>query len=289
MTRPPHRRLRPLLQIAFAALALSFALTSQAVAWGFEGHRIIAEIAEQYLTPETAHQVRELLAIENTATLADVANWADQIRPQRPETAPWHFVNIPIHPHAGTPAAYDPKRDCPTGDCIAAKIEEFKSILRDRNVPAPERLETLKFLVHFVGDVHQPLHCSDNDDRGGNAISVEFDGTTTNLHAVWDSGILEPAVKGDERAYALRLAQSITPRRAARWRRGSTVDWANESYRIAATVIYGRLSHTAGVLPASYEASALPIVNEQHEKAGVRLAMVLNATLLLRAAPGTKH
>jgi hypothetical protein len=266
-------------RIAFAALAFCFGLTSQAAAWGFEGHRIIAEIAEQYLKPATAEQVRELLAIENTTTLADVANWADQIRPQRPETAHWHFVNIPIHPQAGTPAAYDPERDCPTGDCVVAKIEEFKSVLRDRNVPARERLEALKFLVHFVGDIHQPLHCSDNNDRGGNAISVEFDGTTTNLHAVWDSGILVPAVKGDERAYALRLARSITPRRAARWRRGSTVDWANESYRIAAVVIYKRLPHTAGILPASYEASARAIVNEQLEKAGIRLAMVLNRGL----------
>jgi S1/P1 Nuclease len=262
-----------------AALMLLLAYSGPALAWGSEGHRIIAEIAEQYLEPATARQVRELLAIENATTLAQVSTWADEIRPQRRETAPWHFVDIPIHPPLGTPAAYDQARDCPRGDCVVAAIERFSAVLRDRAAPPRERLEALKFVVHFVADVHQPLHCADDGDKGGNAIHVTFMGRRTNLHAVWDAGILAPAVQGDERAYALRLVHSIKPDDFARWSGGSPASWANESYGIARRLIYGEWPHEPATLPASYETAALPVVNAQMEKAGIRLAAVLNASL----------
>jgi hypothetical protein len=161
-----------------------------------------------------------------------------------------------------------------------AKIEDFLAELRNRSLPESERLEALKFVVHFVGDVHQPLHASDNGDRGGNEIRVTFERHRTNLHAVWDSGILAPAVQGDERAYALRLLRDITPEKITAWRAGSTVDWANESHAVAVTAIYGRLPRDAGTLPAAYENEALPLVNEQLERAGVRLAFALNSALI---------
>jgi hypothetical protein len=192
------------------------AAPSESFALGSEGHRIVAEIAEQYLTPDTARQVRELLGIENATSLADVANWADQIRGQRRETASWHVVDIPI-----SGPGYDARRACPRGDCVVAKIKEFTAELQDGSLPARERLEALKFVVHFVADVHQPLHASDNSDRGGNEIHVEFLRHQTNLHAVWDTSILAPTVNGDERGYALRLALQITPTDVRAWRRGS--------------------------------------------------------------------
>jgi hypothetical protein len=257
-----------------AALLLSLVSATQTWAWGSEGHRIVAEIAEQYLGPATAHEVRDLLAIENATTLAEVANWADEIRGQRRNTAPWHFVDIPF-----SAQAYDPERDCPRGNCVVAKFDEFIAELRDRNLPPAQRLEVLKFVVHFVADVHQPLHASNSNDRGGNEIKVRFLGHWTNLHAVWDTGILGPAVRGDERAYARRLVRSITSGEIAKWRDGSAADWANESHAVVQRVIYSALPHGPGYLPASYERAALPIVNEQLEKAGVRLAAVLNAVL----------
>jgi hypothetical protein len=164
-------------------LRVLLALTGPALAWGSEGHRVVAEIAEQYLEPATARQVRGLLAIENATTLAQVATWADDIRAQRRETARWHFVDIPIHPPAGTPAAYDAARDCPRSDCIVAAIERFEGVLRDRSAPPRERLKALKFIVHFVADIDQPLHCADDGDRGGNDIRLIFRGRHTNLHA----------------------------------------------------------------------------------------------------------
>ena len=110
------------------AFVVFFGLTGPALAWGGEGHRIVAEISEQYLEPETARQVRELLALENATTLAEVSTWADDIRDVRRETARWHYVNIPIHPPAGTPARYDADRDCPRGDCVVAAIDRAEEV-----------------------------------------------------------------------------------------------------------------------------------------------------------------
>jgi hypothetical protein len=260
-------------RVIISSLVLLLA-ASHAWAWGSEGHRIVAEIAEQFLEPPAARQVRDLLAIENATGLAAVSNWADEIRAQRRNTAPWHFVDIPIGAKS-----YNRERDCPRGDCVVVKIDEFVAELRDRRRPPAERLEALKFIVHFIGDVHQPLHASNNNDRGGNDVRVEFMGRRTNLHAVWDTGILAPAVRGDERAYALRLAHAISPRYISKWRDGSAADWANESHAVAQRTIYGELPHNAGYLPDSYERVALPIANEQLEKAGIRLAAVLNTVL----------
>jgi hypothetical protein len=200
------------------------------------------------------------------------------IRVQRPETAPWHYVNIPIHLATGEPATYDANRDCPNNDCVVAKIAHFDGVLADRQFPERERLEALKYLVHFIGDVHQPLHASNNNDRGGNEVAVTFMGRQTNLHAVWDTGIIEPAIGGDERGYALQLVLNIKDAERKLWPSRDPVSWANEAHEIAVAEIYGKLNH-AGAIPESYEVQALSIVNEQLAKAGVRLAVVLNELL----------
>ena len=252
---------------------------SNAWAWGRDGHRIIAEISEQYLEPTTAKQVRDLLALENVTTLADISTWADYIRLQRRDTAPWHYVNIPIHPQPGTPAAYNAERDCGHDNCIVAKTSMFEGVLGDKNAPPIQRLEALKFIVHFVADIHQPLHCSDNNDGGGNGILVEFDGRPANLHWVWDTGILAPAIFADERDYARRLVKSINQEELSNWREGSLVDWVNESYRMSVNLIYKHLPSETVVLSESYGRDMLPVVDGQLERAGVRLATVLNVIL----------
>jgi hypothetical protein len=261
-----------------ASLAFLLGIPLNAFAWGYEGHRIIAEIAEQFLQPQTAHQVRELLALENVTTLAEVSTWADEIRLQRPETGPWHYVNIPVTLPTREPALYDAARDCPQAACIVAKLEQFEHVLSDQEAPERQRLEALKYIVHFIGDAHQPLHVSNDHDRGGNNVAVIFRGLPTNLHAVWDSGIIAPAIKGNERAYALQLVQHITEEQYQRWSEGALISWVNEGHEIAARAIYGELPHS-GILPNDYETKALPIVNEQLERAGVRLAVVLNTCL----------
>jgi hypothetical protein len=262
-----------------AALTIVIAVTSDALAWGTEGHHIVAEIAEQYLEPAAVRQVRELLALENATTLTEVSAWADAIRSQRRETARWHFVNIPIHPPGGMPQGYDAAHDCPRDDCVVGAIERFTAVLHDKDAPARDRLEALKFVVHFVADLHQPLHASNDGDRGGNTVAVILNERETSLHAVWDWGILAPAVGGDERVYALKLTHAITSAERDLWSAGGTVAWATESYQIAQRLIYAEWPHGPGALPDDYVAKALPLVNAQLEKAGVRLAAVLNAAL----------
>jgi hypothetical protein len=256
------------------ALILVALSSAQAMAWGSEGHRVIAEIAEQYLEPTAARQARDLLAIENATTLSSVSTWADQIRPQRRATGPWHYVDIPI-----TATAYDVIRDCADGTCIIAKIDQFAKVLANRETEPARRLEALKFIVHFVGDLHQPLHVADNHDRGGNEIIVTFQGRKTNLHAVWDTALLAGVVQGNERAYALQLTHSINNADLDAWRSGSIVSWANDTHDVAVRTVYGLLPHLPGVLPASYAEEALPIARQQLEKAGVRLSALLNALL----------
>src|ERR1700719_2925000 len=152
-------------------------------AWGPEGHDLIARIAETQLTPEVHSKVAAILG--PGVSMVSVASWADETRRSRPETAPWHYIDIPIGQRHR-----DMARDCPKGDCVIQKIEDFEAILRDPNAPAPQRREALMFVIHFVGDMHQPLHSSDNKDKGGNDVRVMFNDRNMNLHSLWDSGIL---------------------------------------------------------------------------------------------------
>jgi hypothetical protein len=222
-----HRASRPRhAEIYTTALLLFLGSCLPALAWGRQGHIIVAEIAEQYLEIKTVKQVRDLLALQNVATLADVSIWADQIRLQRPETAPWHYVNIPGHVPPGEPSAYVFARDCPRGDCVVGKIDDFVRVLgASQSSSASERLEALKFIVHFVADIHQPLHCI-KDNRGGNEIRVVSNGKPANLHTVWDTSILAAAVQyGTERDYALGLVRALTDSETAGWRDSSSEDW----------------------------------------------------------------
>ena len=180
------RRVRGL--VAGALLATT---VQPAFGWGHEGHRLTALVAEHFLTPEAQAQVRDLLGRE---TLADVASWADDFRQEHPETAPWHFVDIP-----STATSFDRKRDCPVSqtdpaspwrDCATDRILYFEGRVGDADLSRAERAMALKFLVHLIGDVHQPFHML-GDDRGGNNIHVAFLGSQQcgsyrcNLHGVW--------------------------------------------------------------------------------------------------------
>jgi hypothetical protein len=145
------------------AAYLTFALFTPVTchAWGTEGHRIVADLAQVRLTPQTRETLRELMGTDD---IARWATWADDIKQEQRDTAPWHYVDIP-----GNSKGYKAKRDCPDRDCVVGKIEQFSAILRDPRQPVPARREALKFLVHFVGDVHQPFHAI-GDARGANEV-----------------------------------------------------------------------------------------------------------------------
>jgi hypothetical protein len=255
------------------ALAAGLCWTISAFGWGGEGHELIARIAEAQLTPAVRAKVAAILG--PNVSMASVASWADEVRRSRAETGPWHYIDIPIgQPHL------DMARDCPKGDCVIKKIEDFEVILRDPNTPPVQRREALMFLIHFVGDMHQPLHSSDNHDKGGNDVRVVYKDRPMNLHSLWDSGLLASMGKEDN-LFPLYLTDA--ERHARKWAKGSVEDWSEQAHKEAVKVSYGKLPKAENGAPAAitaeYEKKADPVIREQIEKAGDRLARVLNEAL----------
>jgi hypothetical protein len=252
----------------FAWIALA-AVAPSAFGWGGEGHALIARMAEAQLTQRARDQIAAILGPGKT--LEAIASWADDARRSRPETGAWHYVDIPIsRPHL------DMARDCPKGACVLAKIEELENTVANPSTPPTERREALMFLVHFVSDMHQPLHASDNQDKGGNSVQVQLADRRLNLHSLWDSALL--ARMGTEQQLASAWLQDSV-KHAKKWDKGSVEEWAEQSHKAAQKVVYGKLAHgTPVIINAKYEKAADSLIRQQIEKAADRLAFVLNQT-----------
>ena len=244
-------------------------------AWGSDGHRIAGEIASHYLTPEAKEAVEKLLDGARWGNLADAGNWADthaRLYRSFDDALRLHYVNV--DPEAGDVVI---ERDCPDGGCVLGAIEALRSRLRDTSRPRWERTEDLLFLVHFIEDAHQPLHIVHPDQRGGNRTQVLFLEEEMNLHRLWDSGIIKARIGPDgdwkDLAYALRMEIDTAERDA--W--SASLDpaaWAAEILVPARELTFEVAS--GQVLEESYYEQALPVVEMQLQRAGVRLAMVLN-------------
>jgi hypothetical protein len=261
--------------LAFAIWCLSHAA---AFAWGAEGHHLVARIAAGELTPKAQAIVADLLGGDATAGMIRASTWADEIRPGRPETAPWHYVDIEI-----TSTGYDAARDCPNNACVVAQVERDAKIIGDPAISKPVRTEALRFLIHFVGDMHQPLHCSDNYDHGGSSVRVVFDGRRTSLHAIWDTPVVR-ALGSSEGEVAAGLEKEITQADRMAWSRGTAIDWTSETFGVAKASVYRGIQGRGGnyvplVLPSDYAKSQRTIVAMQLDRAGVRLAALLNQQL----------
>jgi hypothetical protein len=245
-----------------------------AFGWGPEGHSLVARLAAARLTPQAAARIAEILG--PGVSLASVSSWADQVRPSRPETGPWHYIDIPINKDH-----LDMQRDCPQGACVIAKIADFEKVLSAPAATPVQRKEALMFIVHFVGDMHQPLHCSDNKDKGGNGVKLEFVGKPTNLHSMWDSQLLGRL--GTEDEMFAKLDADLTPGRFRKWSKGTLEDWADQIHRIGQKTTYGKLpkgyAAEKTAIGPRYEQSASPMIRLELERAGARLAAVLNQTL----------
>lgn len=241
---------------------------AEATVWYDFGHRLVARIAELRLAPRTVDAIRAILGHPG---LADEADWADRIRRQRPSTNPLHFVNIPLEA-----SSYDPNRHCRRNLCIVAAIESDIRTLRDSTASLHQKAEALRFLIHLVGDLHQPLHVSNNRDRGGNLRKVRLFGTPKNLHAVWD-GELILATGLDESHYFDRLRLKMDNLDLAALERGTVLDWVMEAHRVSVVHVY-RLPRS-GQLGDKYLKASLPHIDQALIAAGVRLARVLNETL----------
>ena len=274
--------------IALASV-LTCALAAPALAWGPDGHSIVAEIAQQRLSEPAARLIQNLL---KGRSLASIASWADDHRASHPETANWHFVDIPLEA-----ATYDAARDCQpdeqNGDCIIAKLTRVQKDLRCAIGEAQE--EALKFAVHLVGDIHQPLHAV-KEKKGGNEIAVDVYmrglapcpkcsamHTPVSFHIAWDVTLIQKTV-WDWGAYVdrlengwLRTAEAKTEGPAANNAaidEGTIIAWAQDSHRVAQVLLQGLPAD--GVLDDRYLSDVLPIMDRQLGIAGLRLARFVN-------------
>ncbi len=272
-------------------------------AWGDEGHEVIGLIAKQYLDAGVLAKIKSMLAADGShLTLKDIANeatWADKYRDsdrnstkkRYEKTHDWHFVDLELG-HADMVSACFGRPPLPAGtkasngpahDCVVDKIEEFSAELGDPSTNTLERRRALQFLLHFVGDVHQPLHASDDKDEGGNLKLVSGGGIpANNLHHDWDTEFIKK-LGPDASTIAQTLIGSISSADRSHWSSGTADDWAKESYKVSRKHTFGKLPapNSAGhfILTTAYVDDATQTVAEQLSKAGVRLAFVLNQAL----------
>jgi len=257
---------------ALASLAVLIALLPAiALAWGPNGHRMVARLAEDQLNAQTETEVQRLLTTLGATSLVDIANWADEMRsdPQQRElsraTSRLHYVNF-----TDSRCHYDPPKICANGQCVVAAINRYAALLGDRSASDRNRAEALRYLVHFVADAHQPLHAGYRSDRGGNDHQVRIEGKGSNLHSIWDSKIIASRHVGWP-DYARRLEhQPIADEDE------NPIDWAEQSCRI---------TRDDGVYPQgrtidkAYMDRMRPITERQLRLAGKRLADLLDRSL----------
>ena len=250
-------------RIMFALIAST--ISFQALSWGQTGHRVTGAIAEQYLTPKAQAEINKLLVNED---LAEVSTYADEMRSNPSEfwqkTAnPWHYVNV----HQGK--TYADLGAPPEGDAITA-LKMFSKQLTNKQTSLEDRQLAVKFIVHIIGDLHQPFHSGTDIDQGGNAIKLEFFWEDSNLHRIWDSGLIDRQ-KLSYTEWTNKLSRKISTQQAKDWMETNPEVWVAESAKLRAG-----LYPEKDKLSWGYQYRNLPIVKQQLTMAGVRIAAYLN-------------
>lgn len=271
--------------ILVAFIVFSYAPNSSA--WGPRGHRIVAKIAQQHLNRAARSEIARMLGNDD---LVSVSTWADEIKSERPATARWHYVDIPLQS-----SGFSDARDCApldsshVGDCVVDRIGFFKGVLSDSHASLQTRAEALRFLVHLVADIHQPMHAA-KEAEGGNQIRlIEFGSDRCgnrpcNLHLLWDVGLIQRHNISESRLLA-RIESRIR-REHLQWKSGGTPEsWANESLHLAQEAW---LPDGARV-DAAYFRRNVPIAENQLALAGLRLAALLNRALAPSRKPAIQH
>jgi hypothetical protein len=266
------------------SLCTLFVTAVALISWGVTGHRTIGRIAANHLSPQASAAVRELLGNE---TLAEASTWADEVRnqPDYKHTGPWHYINLPL---GLTEPAFEKAVKGMTQENVYSALLQQEQVLGSTASSKEQKIEALKFIVHFIGDLHQPMHVSREEDKGGNTIQVNYAGVGTNLHALWDSKLLDHLGLDDQ-----QLAQKVDQVSAAQvaaWQSDPLIKWIWESYEISSK-LYAEIDAMNGrSIDDSYYQAHIQIVQQRIEMAGVRLAGVLNrifASGLAVSSPGT--
>jgi hypothetical protein len=241
--------------------------TYTAWAWGKTGHAVVADIAEAHLTPEAAAEVHRLLAVEGDQHMSDISSWADKAKEEHLAGSPSHTIRLPIDGSAPGP------HPCPGHFCADDALKLYGDVLADKSKPDAEREVALKYIVHLVGDLQQPLHGTNATGQ----MPVIFRGQQMTLHAVWDDGIID-AHGGSAKQIAAALIEDEHGVPSG----GDPMDWAREDLAIAQHDIYNDVPlHPQSVitLPPGYAAQKWPIVQLRLTEGGLRLARLLNQLL----------
>jgi hypothetical protein len=239
-----------------AGLLACVASAPAGYAWDDFGHRLVASAAYSQLDAATRARVDKILGGGKDA-FQEASVWADTITATRPETRSWHYVNFPL-----SADAYDRNRDCPQDNCVVARLEEYIGVLRSDAADEHQR-EALRFVIHLTADIHQPLHCADLRDRGGNDFPLLWDGIRINLHQLWDHYVMSNSITEVKEADAT----------------GDAASWCNESHAIARDVAYVGLPEKNEAVSEDYKQKARAAAASQLAKAAARLARVLNESL----------
>jgi hypothetical protein len=287
-------RLKPAL-----SLILCYLIAVPSFAWWATGHRTVARIAAFYLEPGTRLRVAQLLGVRDTPAsvgnaMAAASTWPDESK--APGTADWHYINLALQD-----SEKDIPKRCLGENCVTGRIEIFTRQLAHRTPTGISDRDALRYLIHFIGDVHQPLHTISDADLGGNCEQIKRVGEARNLHALWDGGIVASLHMNDA-----RLADSIEgyierldggERKG--WSKGDAKKWTWESHRLAQRDIYqrlhiplmpvvfpksckiapGEIANFRPYIDSLYINDMKPVVRDQLAKAGLRLAHVLNQSL----------
>lgn len=247
----------------FAVLAFSI---GEIHAFGANGHRIVARVAENHLTPKAK---KSIMKITKGAPLAKLAVWPDEIRSDSnwDYAKAWHFLSIDDE-------SFKNLKRSEKGDVLEA-LSRFEKKLRDTKIVGKERWQALAFYIHLMGDIHQPLHVGRRDDLGGNTIKVKWFNKNSNLHSVWDSGLIENQYLSF-REYA-SFVDSVTTQQKSKWQAASYLDFAKESKKLR-NIVYEFGDQKSEPPSLSYEYSYLKIniLNQRLVQAGIRLAGKLN-------------
>lgn len=260
-----------------------------ALAWGEYAHRQTASIALANVSPDVRAKIARLLVHAKELgtpdcplnSLEDASVWPDCLRGQSWRwgyTFAWHYRTAPVC------KAFDPKANCPGGNCVTAQIQRAERVLADERLPAHERLEALAFMVHFAGDVHMPLHSGDNEDQGGNARKADYGiKPGLNLHSIWDGPLAERAISDPADPVVRRYSAAERADLAG----GTPDDWGRESWEIARSFVYPTAFDTedlcAKPLPDMTALSqedivrGVPIARRRVVQSGLRIAELLEA------------
>lgn len=249
---------------------LAICLTLILVSWGYTGHRTIGLITENHLTPSAKTAIRELLG---DTSIAEACTWADDARrePQYANTANWHFLNLPLGLNYTDFKKYIDTLK--TENVYSALINAEKE-LTDKNTTKQQKVHALKFMMHFVGDLHQPMHISREEDKGGSTIQVNYNDKGTNLHSLWDTRMLEK--EGLSFTQLAAKFDTISEVDIKKWQSEPILNWMWESYQIS-TELYAEIEQmNKKVIDDTYYQKHMPTVQLRMQQAAIRLAGLLN-------------